>query len=145
MMIMWLTVTVHQERLAVWDKRADSFMYFVFPDQHLTLCNPCLSLSFSWNFSNVLSASPRIHILRTWSPQWEMGPSGHCLGHKVQVLINESKLPQEEFVVAGLLLSFFLLLYFSLLKYFPRGGALYPSQVKINHRSRKLFHSVTVW
>lgn len=97
-----------------------------------TLCLPrpasdtvqSMSLSFSWNFSNVLSVSPRIHILRTWSPQWEMGPSGHCLDHKVQVLINELKLPQEEFVVGGLLLSFFLLLYFSLLKYFPRGGAL---------------------
>lgn len=41
-----------------------------------------------------------------------MGPSGHCLGHKVQVLINELKLPQEEFVVAGLLLSFFSLVIF---------------------------------
>lgn len=80
-----------------------------------TLCLPrpasdtvqSMSLSFSWNFSNVLSGSPRTHILRTWSPQWEMGPSGHCLGHNVQVLINELKLPQEEFVVGGLLLSFF--------------------------------------
>ena len=28
-MIMWQTVMIHQERLAVGDKRADSFMYFM--------------------------------------------------------------------------------------------------------------------